>query len=147
MGVPVPGRRVSFAYPEDLRPAWNPRRPEFAFALAANSVSLIMPHAEPYFVRVTRAALPQLDPPLRAEAEAYLRQEAQHHAQHRRFNDLLVARCPALARLDGWMAAAYGRLERTRSLRFNLAFAAASETIAYSLARWTGLSDGVCNRA
>ena len=38
MGVPVPGRRVSFAYPENLRPAWNPRRPEFAFAFAANSV-------------------------------------------------------------------------------------------------------------
>ena len=35
------------------------------------------------------------------------------------------------------MARAYGRVERTRSLRFNLAFAAASETIAYSLARWT----------
>ena len=35
------------------------------------------------------------------------------------------------------MARAYGWLGRTRSLRFNLAFAAGSETIAYSLARWT----------
>jgi predicted metal-dependent hydrolase len=133
--VPLPTRRVRFAYPDDLGPAWNPRRPEFAFA--ANSVSLIMPHAEPYFVRVTRAALPRLDEPLRTEAEAYVRQEAQHHAQHRRFNDLLLSGRPGLRRLEGWMARAYGRLERTRSLRFNLAFAAASETIAYSLARWT----------
>ena len=126
--------------PGDLEPAWNPRRPEFAFA--ANSVSLIMPHAEPYFVRVTRAALPELEPEQRAEAEAYIRQEAQHHAQHRRFNDLLVARCPGLGRLERWMAKAYGWVERRRSLRFNLAFAAASETIAYSLARWTERRSG-----
>jgi predicted metal-dependent hydrolase len=96
-----------------------------------------MPHAEPFFVRVTRAALPELDPELRTEAEAYVRQEAQHHAQHRRFNDLLVEGRPGLRRLEGWMARAYGWVERTRSLRFSLAFAAASETIAYSLARWT----------
>jgi predicted metal-dependent hydrolase len=133
--APVPTRRVRFDYPDDLQPGWNPRHPEYAFA--ANSVSLLMPHAEPYFVRVTRTALPELDAPLRAEADAYLRQEAQHHAQHRRFNDILIARCPRLRRLDGWMARAYGRVERRRSLRSNLAFAAASETIAYSLARWT----------
>jgi uncharacterized protein len=140
VAVPLPTRRVRFAYPDDLQPAWNPRKPEFAYA--ANSVSLIMPHAEPYFVRVTRAALPELDAEQRIEAEAYIRQEAQHHAQHRRFNDLLIARCPGLARVERWMARAYGWVERRGSLSFNLAFAAASETIAYSLARWTERRSG-----
>jgi predicted metal-dependent hydrolase len=136
MGAPpLPTRRVRFAYPEDLREDWNPRRPEFSFA--ANSVSMLMPHVEPLFVRVTRAALPDLPEELRPEAEAYVRQEAQHHAQHRRFNDLLIRRCPGLARLERWMDRAYGAVERRRSLRFNLAFAAASETMAFSLARWT----------
>ena len=141
VAVPLPTRRVRFAYPEDLEPAWNPRRPEFAFA--ANSVSLIMPHAEPYFVRVTRAALPELEPehagrsrglhppggPAPRAAPALQRPARRRGA-------------PASARLERWMAKAYGWVERRRSLRFNLAFAAASETIAYSLARWTERRSG-----
>ena len=55
----LPERTLRFEYPDDMDPAWNPRRPEFASA--ANSVSLIMPYAEPYFVKSVRSALPQLD--------------------------------------------------------------------------------------
>lgn len=128
-------RRVAFSFPDDIDPAWNPRLPEFSFA--ADSVSLLMPYAEPYFVRSVRSALPGLDGPLRTETERYLRQEVGHHRQHRRFNDLMAVRYPALRRLERWMERAYGWLGRTRSQRFNLAFAASSETIAFSLARWT----------
>jgi predicted metal-dependent hydrolase len=132
---PLPARRIQFAYPADLDPAWSPRLPEFA--CAANSVSLLMPYAEPYFVKSVRSALPLLDDARRAEAEAYIRQEAQHHAQHRRFNDLVVAAYPRLARLEDWMRRTYGWLSRTRSQKFNLAFAAGSETIAFTIARWS----------
>jgi predicted metal-dependent hydrolase len=128
-------RRPRLEYPADLDPAWNHRAPEFAFA--ANSVSLLMPYAEPYFVHSTRDALPLLDDALRERAEDYLRQESQHHAQHRRFNDLVVARYPSLRRVERWMQWTYGSLDRRRSAKFNLAFAAGSETIAFSLARWT----------
>jgi predicted metal-dependent hydrolase len=131
----LPVRRVAFAFPDDLDPSWNRRLPEFA--AAANSVSLIMPFAEPYFVRSVRAVLPRLDAPLQVVARAYLRQELGHHVQHRRFNELVVARHPGLARVERWMGNTYGALGRNRSERFNMAFAAASETIAYSLARWT----------
>ena len=134
---PLPRRKVDIGYPDDLDPAWNRRHPEYAYA--ANSVSLIMPYAEPYFVKSVRAALPELegDPALRAQTEDFLLQESGHHAQHRRFNDLVVARMPAVARVERWMRSTYGWLSRTRSLRFNLAFAAASETIAFAIARWT----------
>lgn len=128
-------RRVTFGFPDDLAVAWNPTNPEFSYS--ANSISLLMPYAEPYFVRSIRAVADELDDRLAERAEAFVRQEAQHHRQHRRFNDLLVARCPGLARLERWMDRTYGWLGRTRSARFNLAFAAASETLAYTLARWS----------
>jgi uncharacterized protein len=132
---PLPVRRITFSYPSELNAAWSRRLPELA--AAANSVSLLMPYAEPYFVRSVRVVLQDLDEPLRSEAEAYARQEIGHHVQHRRFNDLLVAQVPALARLERLMERVYGGLGRRASTRYNLAFAAGSETIAYSLARWT----------
>lgn len=128
-------RRVAFEYPDDLDPAWNQRFPEFAFG--CNSVSMLMPYAEPYFVKSVRSALDQLDDDLRPRAEEFLKQELGHHVQHRHFNDIVIARYPHLVRLERWIRRSYGWLSRTRSLRFNLAFAAGSETIAYNLARWT----------
>jgi predicted metal-dependent hydrolase len=135
VSAPVPVRRISFSYPDDLDPDWNRRLPQFA--AAANSVALLMPYAEPYFVRSIRAVLPRLPEPLRTEAHAYMRQETEHHRQHRRFNDLVVARHPRLARLEALAKRAYGGLARRRSERFNLAFAAGSETMAFCLARWS----------
>lgn len=128
-------RRVSFAFPDDLAVAWNPANPEFSYA--ANAISLLMPYAEPYFIRSVRKASGDLDGRLAERAEAFVAQEAQHHRQHRHLNDLLVAQCPGLGRLERWMARTYGWLDRTRSTNFNLAFAAASETIAFTLARWS----------
>jgi predicted metal-dependent hydrolase len=131
----LPVRRIRFEYPDDLDPAWNRRFPEFA--LAANSVSLIMPYAEPYFVKSVRSVLPQLDARLAARTEDYLKQELQHHVQHRRFNAVIATHYPRIVRIEGWMRRTYGWLSRTRSQRFNLAFAAGSETIAYAIARWS----------
>ena len=131
---PLPVRKPRFEYPDDLALAWNGRMPELA--CAANSISLLMPYVEPYFVRSVRATLDDLDEPLRERTEDYLRQELQHHVQHRRFNELLAAQCPGLRRLEGWMRGVYGWLGRHRSRRFNVAFAAGSETIAFGIARW-----------
>lgn len=132
----LPLRRVRFGWPDDLPVVWTPATPELA--IAADAVSMLMPHAEPYVVATARAAIAEglIDDPAQVAAtEAYVRQEAQHHAQHRRFNDLLVAQVPGLARTDRWFAAAFGWLRR-RSTRFGLAFAAAFETIAFVSARW-----------
>jgi predicted metal-dependent hydrolase len=131
---PLPVRKLRFEYPDDLALAWNPRMPELA--CAANSISLLMPFVEPYFVRSVRATLDDLDGPLRDRTEDYVRQELQHHAQHRRFNDLLAVQAPGIRRLESWMRRTYGWLGRTRSRRFNVAFAAGSETIAFGIARW-----------
>ena len=75
-------RRVHLAHPDDVDPAWNPRRPELSFA--ADAVSLLMPYAEPYFVRTVRRAVPELEPALARTATAFCAQEARHHGEHRR---------------------------------------------------------------
>lgn len=103
----------------------------------ANGVSLLMPHIEPYFVRSTRAVLDDLQPALAEDARSYMSQELAHQREHRDFNALLIGQVPRLGLVDRFAARAYGWLERTRSPQFNLAFAAGSETIAYSIARWT----------
>jgi uncharacterized protein len=128
-------RRVRFEYSTDLTPMWTPRFPELS--AAANAVSLLMPHAEPYVVRSVRSVLDQLEPDLRATAETFISQEAQHHRQHHRFNALLVPQVPGLSRVDGWMRRTFSWLSRRRSPRFGLAFAAGFETVAFALARWT----------
>lgn len=118
-----------------IEPVWNPAAAEFV--AAANAVSLLMPAVEPYFAGSVRRALPQLEPALAETARTFVRQELEHQRQHRHFNVGLVAHFPGLARPEARSRRLYGWLARTRTLRFSLAFAAASETIAYSLARWT----------
>lgn len=127
-------RRVRFEYPPDMAPVWTPSRPEFS--CAANSVSLMMPTIEPFFVRSARAALGDLGQPLAAQAEDYVFQEAQHHRQHVIFNRMLTDNYPSLSRLERVVNRVYRSVESRGSLRFNLGFAAASETMAYSAARW-----------
>jgi uncharacterized protein len=131
---PLAARPVRFEYPADLDPVWNRYRPELA--CAANALSLLMPHVEPYVVRSTRAVLDELPEPLRSDAVGYVAQEASHHAQHRRFNELLIARVPSLRRLDRLMGRTYRWLARRRSVGFGVAFAAGSEAIAFGAARW-----------
>jgi uncharacterized protein len=131
-------RDMGFVYPDDFDPRWNPRVPEFA--MVANAVSLLMPHAEPYVVSSSRAALAQmgddpLDPTkLANRTRAYIRQEAQHHAEHRKFNSI-VARRYRTKLLERMMAATF-RFLKGRSSSFGIAFAAGFETVAFVVARW-----------
>ena len=131
-------RDMGFVYPDDFDPRWNPRVPEFA--MVANAVSLLMPHAEPYVVSSSRTALAQLDEDLldptnlASRTRAYIRQEAQHHAEHRKFNNV-VARRYRTKLLERMMAATF-RFLKGRSSSFGIAFAAGFETVAFVVARW-----------
>lgn len=101
----------------------------------ANSVSMMMPHAEPYVARSVRATIDHLDPQTAAQVRSFVAEEMQHHAEHRRFNRAVLTHQPNLARLDRLMAWTFDKLGR-RSLAFNAGFAAGFETIAYAVARW-----------
>ncbi len=134
MRIVITERRIRFEYPANTDPVWTPRRPEFA--CAANSVSLMMPTIEPYFVRSARRAQEHLPEPLATLTAGYIGQEAQHHRQHVIFNRQLHERYPGLRRSERTMGRIYKALEDRLSLEFSCAFAAASETMAYSAARW-----------
>ncbi len=133
---PVPRhRRIRFAWPDDTRACWQPRRPEFAAAV--NALSLGMPHGEPYVMRAVRRAAAGIDDPdLTRRVRAYLTQEAEHSRQHARFNEILVDRHPSLARVESWLASSYRFLERRAGERFAVAYAAGFEATAFAAARW-----------
>ncbi len=134
MSSQIVDRRVSFSYAEDFEAIWTPLAPEFS--CAANSVSLLMPYIEPYFVKSVRRFVPQLDDQLAETSHAYLKQELQHHLAHREFNDQMADHYRGVSRLERMMRNTINWLHTKRSPKFNLAFAASSETIAYSAARW-----------
>ena len=126
-------RRMQFAYPDDLTAHWNPARPEWSQVV--NACSLLMPYLEPYLIDAIRAATTRIDDPaLLEEAKAYMGQEAHHWKQHRRFNDLLVARGYAGIRdYERLLVDDYARFERERPLEFHLAYAAGFETMALAI--------------
>ncbi len=130
--LPLRVRKVQFVYPDDLVAHWNPRRPEWSQVV--NASSLLMPYLEPFLIDAIREAIPRIgDPELRDEAKAYLGQEAHHFKQHRRFNDLLLARgYESLRAYEDTLADDYRRL-RTRPLAFRLAYAAGFETMALAI--------------
>lgn len=130
----LPRRAVEFGIDDATDPWWNPIAPEFV--AAANAVSLMMPYVEPFFARVVRQAADRFDGPLAVTAEQFAAQELSHQREHRRFN-AAVRRCsPRVRHVERAMRWTFGRLGRRR-VESNLAFTAAAECIAYSLARWT----------
>ncbi len=85
-GGPCPLRRTCFEYPAGLDPAWVRRVLEFAYA--ANGLSLLMPYAEPLFIRAVRKAMPEPDDDLRARSEDFIRQEVGHYREHERYDEI-----------------------------------------------------------
>lgn len=130
----LPLRPVAFGISEDTDPWWNPSAPEFV--AAANSVSLVMPYAEPFFARTARRAVERLDDPLATVAADFAAQELAHQAEHRRLNAAIRRHSPGVRRVERALRWVFARLGR-RSIEANLAFVAAAECIAYCLARWT----------
>lgn len=130
--APLRVRKVQFAYGDDVEAHWNRARPEWSQVV--NASSLLMPYLEPFLIDAIREAIPLIhDPELREEAKAYLGQEAHHFKQHRRFNDLLLARgYDRLRDYEATLAADYAAL-RARPLAFRLAYAAGFETMALAI--------------
>ncbi len=131
---PLPRRVVAFGIDESTDPWWNPAAPEFV--AAANAVSLMMPYVEPFFARVLRQASDRFDADLAVTAVEFAAQELSHQREHRRFNAAVRRRSRRVRHVERWLRWVFGRLGR-RSVESNLAFTAAAECIAYSLARWT----------
>ena len=120
-------RRVRFDLAGDDVPFnWNPERP--AFAMQCNLITFFAPGFEKMIVEATREAIPLIrDPKQVEEANAYLRQEAQHSAAHMVHLRALIRRWPGLRETMDEVIASYDRLTATKPLAWRLAYTAVIE--------------------
>lgn len=120
-------RRIHFDFAgADVPFDWQPERP--AFGMQCNMISFFAPGFEKFIVDATREAIPLIrDPAHVEEAEAYLRQEAQHSAAHVSHLRALIKRWPGLKETRGAVVDSYDRLTATRPLAWRLAYAAIVE--------------------
>ena len=120
-------RRVRFDFASDDVPFdWHPTRP--AFGMQCNMISLFAPGFEKFIVDATREAIPLIrDPDVVAEANAYLRQEAQHSAAHMSHVRALSRRWPGLRQTAEAVTASFDRLTATKPLAWRLGYTAVIE--------------------
>ena len=84
-------RKIPFPFPADFCAHWHPDDP--ALSQIINSTSLFLPYMEPFIIdTICQASEHITDPELQNEAKAWIGLESQHFMQHRRFNEVLIAR-------------------------------------------------------
>lgn len=120
-------RRVRFEFASDDVPFnWQPQRP--AFGMQCNVITFFAPGFEKFIVDATREAIPLMrDPKTADEANAYLRQEAQHSAAHMSHFRALVRRWPGLQQTMDDVIASFDRLTATKPLAWRLGYTAVIE--------------------
>ncbi|MFK8020785.1 MAG: metal-dependent hydrolase [Pseudomonadales bacterium] len=129
-------RKMPFEFPDDIEPHWNSAKPEWSHMV--NGASLAMPYLEPYLIRTMRKAIEKIDSDvLKKDVKLYIGQEGQHYQQHRKFNDTLIANgYTELKGIEAEMKVDFDGFEKSRSLKFNLAYACGFETMALSIGHW-----------
>lgn len=96
--------------------------------MQCNLITFFAPGFEKFIVDATREALPLMrDPKVVEEANAYLRQEAQHSAAHMSHYRALVRRWPGLQETMDAVSASFEHLTATRPLAWRLGYTAVVE--------------------
>lgn len=128
-------RKIPFEFNDSIDPVWHASRPEWSHMV--NGASLTMPYLEPFLNRTMRDALEHIDDPdLRQDVDGFVRQEAQHYTNHRRYNEMLKANGYAeLEEVEATFEAEYAALD-ARSLEWRLAYAAGFETMTMGVTEW-----------
>ncbi|MDC0723734.1 metal-dependent hydrolase [Nannocystis bainbridge] len=116
-------RKVQFDFADDVPFMWHPGNP--TFAVMANMISILAIAFEKYIVAVVRQAMPQFtEPDVVAEADAFLRQEAQHARVHRQHLKALYRRWPGLQHTVDEAIRCFDEMLAAKSLRYHLAYIA-----------------------
>jgi predicted metal-dependent hydrolase len=117
-------RKIAWEFDESVPFMWQPAHPNFG--LFCNAFTFIAVPFERYIVSVVRRAADKLneDSEIASEAEAFLRQEAQHAAAHRKHMLALVARYPELEQCYEDACKAYDRLVDEKPIEFHAAYIA-----------------------
>ncbi len=134
---PIVVRQMDFDFPDDIDPVVVAGNPEESYLLIG--LSLLLPHLEPYLIRTMKEAKKLVrNEKLIDDLERFSAQEGQHYRQHMRFNDAIrLQGFPELASLEKSLSEDYKRFSKTRSLRFNLAYAEGFEALTTASARFS----------
>lgn len=134
---PIVVRQMDFDFPADIDPVVVTGDPEQSYLMIG--LSLLLPYLEPYLIRTMKEAKKQIhDPQLIDDLERFSAQEGQHYRQHMLLNDAIrLQGFPRLAEFEKTLDADYRRFSRTRSLRFNLAYAEGFEALTTASARFS----------
>jgi predicted metal-dependent hydrolase len=117
-------RKIPWEFDATVPFMWQPANPDFGFF--CNAFTFIAVPFERYIVSVVRKAADILDhdPHVAAEADAFLRQEAQHASAHRKHMLAPVARYPELERCYEDACSAYDKLIDEQPIEFHAAYVA-----------------------
>lgn len=116
-------RRIRFDFSQPDPVVWHPTNP--AFSHAVNVMSFVAICFEKMIVDAVREAKPHFsDPAVASEAQAFMRQEAQHANAHRQHVTVLINQYPGLQQTFDAIMASYDHITRTRSPAYRLAYIA-----------------------
>ena len=122
-------RQMPFEFPDEIDPVFIDDDHQQSFAFIAGS--MLLAHLEPYLVRSMRAAEKHVtDPKVLAGLKGFAAQEGHHYRMHMKFNAAVRrAGFSGLNALEKELADDYERFTKTKSLRFNLAYAEGFEAL------------------
>jgi predicted metal-dependent hydrolase len=116
-------RRPPFSIHASVPFQWQPANP--GFGLFGNTFTFLAVAFERYIVAATRQAMPRItDSAVAEEADAFLRQEAQHARAHRLHVNAIIAQYPDLEETFAATNAAYDELLEREDVAFHLAYIA-----------------------
>src|SRR6476646_4847437 len=117
-------RKIAWEFDDSVPFMWQPKNP--SFGLFCNAFTFIAVPFERYVVSAVRKAQDKLseDPEVASEADAFLLQEAQHAAAHRKHMIARTRRYPELERCYEDACSAYDKLIDEQSIEFHAAYIA-----------------------
>lgn len=117
-------RKIAWEFDGSVPFLWQPANPNFG--IFCNAFTFIAVSFEKYIISSLREAKETLarDPDVAAEAEAFLRQEAQHAAAHRKHMLALIERYPALEQCYQDTITSYDELIESHPVEFHAAYIA-----------------------
>jgi predicted metal-dependent hydrolase len=134
-------RRPTFDWESGPVGVWNAQRPELSHTL--NAFQLALPYLEPYFIDAIKQALDRIvDPQLKADAQDFCAQEANHSRQHKAYCRVLQRRYPRLVKFEDAIRQSLIHSRQNDPLEWRLAYTAGYEAITAQLARWLFMNAG-----
>ncbi len=123
---PLKVRQIDFAFHDSIPFQCNPHNPHWSNFV--NFITLIAPGFERYFIKAIRQSLPLIrDEAVRADAELFCQQEAQHSRQHLAHMKVLSAHYPGLENVRKAVTESYEQLFERETIAFHLSYAASVE--------------------